>query len=152
MILCACGCGKEREEFNLRGKKIKYIWGHNPRGQLFLSENIEKRSKTRTGKHHSLKTIERMSEVNSGKNNPNYKGGKKLAKARSYAKRKQFGFVPLNDCSIDGWVGHHLDLNYVIFIPEELHKSIWHSVTKDVNMDIINDKVYEWVVNYYGLI
>jgi len=74
--------------------------------------------------------------------------GKEFCKKHN-AVRREMGFIPLNDCSIDGWVGHHLDLDYVIFIPEELHTSTYHSVTKDINMNIINDKVYEWFVDYY---
>lgn len=83
----------------------------------------------------------------------NWKGGKKLAKKKSNAKRKairkQFGFIPLNSPLIDGWVAHHIDWGYVIFIPEGLHKSVYHSVTKNINMNIINDKVYDWFINYY---
>jgi len=85
-----------------------------------------------------------------GKDSPHWKGGKKLSNIRAATKRRElFGFIPLNNPEIDGWVGHHLDLNYVIFIPEEVHKSIYHSVTKNINMDIINDKVYEWFIEYY---
>jgi hypothetical protein len=68
------------------------------------------------------------------------------------ATRRERGFIPLNNYSVDGWVGHHIDYNYVIYIPEELHKSTYHSVTKNINMDVINDKVYEWFIDYYGLI
>ncbi len=84
-----------------------------------------------------------------GKDSPNWKGGEKLARARKHAKRKRFGFIPLNECEVDGWVGHHLDWDYVIYIPEELHKSVCHSVIKNINMDIINDKVYDWFIDYY---
>lgn len=102
----------------------------------------------------SNQTREKMSDSHRGKymggNHSNWKGGKKLKYARAHAKRRNlFGFIPLNNCEVDGWVGHHLDYNYVIYIPEELHKSVYHSITKDINMDTINDKVYEWFINYY---
>ena len=104
-------------------------------------------------KHFSKEVCEKMSLSKRGKyvgkNSPSWKGGKKLMWRREHAKRKHFGYISLNNCEIDGWVGHHLDWNYVIFIPEKLHKSIWHSVTKNINMDLINDKVYEWFIGYY---
>ena len=106
------------------------------------------------GKSPSEKSRQKMSKSHKGKyignEHPNWKGGYKLKVARAHAKRKNlFGFIPLNNPEIDGWVAHHLDYNYVIFMPEELHKSVYHSVIKDINMDIINDKVYEWFVEYY---
>jgi len=108
-----------------------------------------KMSKAQLGKKLSEEHIQNISKSKMGKKNGRWNGGNKLRNARSQAKRKQFGFIPLNECLVDGWVGHHLDLNYVIYIPEELHKSIWHSVTKDINMNIINDGVYEWFINEY---
>jgi len=96
----------------------------------------------RYGKRHTKETKEKISKSH-------WKGGRKLSTARQTAVRKQFGFIPLNSCDQDGWVGHHIDFNYVIFIPEELHKSVWHSVIKNINMNLINDKVYEWFMEYY---
>jgi len=88
-----------------------------------------------------------------GSEHPKYNGGRKVAVSRSNTKRrcvrKQFGFIPLNECKEDGWVGHHIDKDYVIFIPEELHKNVWHSQKNQDSMDRINDVVYEWFVNYY---
>jgi len=81
--------------------------------------------------------------------NNNWKGGKKLSNRRRKSSRRNLGHIFLNTCDISDWVGHHLDLNYVVFIPEKLHKSIYHSVTKNRNMDLINDKVYEWFMGYY---
>lgn len=103
-------------------------------------------------KTHTKKTKIKMSKSHNGKcgkDSPSWKGGRKLSIARNNSKRKQFGFIPLNNPEVDGWVAHHLDLNYIIYIPEELHKSIYHSMIKDINMDIINDTVYKWFVGYY---
>ncbi len=131
LIPCECGCGILIKDW-VHGHPRKFVNGHNSKGV-----------------HRSTETINKMSERQTGKNNNNYRGGKKCSAARHASHRKQFGFIPLNECLVDGWVGHHIDWNYVIFIPEKLHKSIYHSVTKDVNMDIINDKVYDWFVEYY---
>lgn len=105
------------------------------------------------GKHFSEEVCKKMSVAKRGKyigeNSPFWKGGKRLMWRREHAKRKQFGYISLNNCELDNWEGHHINKEYVIFIPEELHKSIWHSITKDINMNLINDKVYEWFIDYY---
>lgn len=120
-------------------------------GKLHSKDTKLKISKTKiergssAGENHPMYGVHRY-----GEDSPHWRGGKKLSCARAHHKRRNnFGFIPLNSPEIDGWVAHHLDYNYVIFIPIELHRSIYHSVTKNINMDIINDRVYEWFVNYY---
>jgi thiamine kinase-like enzyme len=61
----------------------------------------------------------------------------KVLRVKYKCKRRQFGFIPLNEFS-EGSVFHHLDLNYGIYIPREIHKSIPHSVLHNYNMDEIN--------------
>lgn len=66
---------------------------------------------------------------------------------RQNIKRKEnLGFYPLNEWFKNS-EGHHLDRVNVIYIPMELHKSVHHSVLKDINMDIINTKALEWAKN-----
>jgi hypothetical protein len=100
------------------------------------------------GKHLSEKIKEKMSEAKKGKvfgkNNPNWKGGKKLALARVEAKRRKFGFIPLNR-PFNGSVAHHLDRIYVVYMNEEDHKSIWHSVLKNINMSEINALAFNYI-------
>lgn len=69
----------------------------------------------------------------------------KIAHKKHNSKRREFDFIPLNNPFI-GSEAHHIDANYVIYIPEEIHKSIWHSVTKNINMDEINAVAF----NYLG--
>lgn len=64
--------------------------------------------------------------------------------AKQYAQRKQFGFTTLNEY-FDSSEGHHVDLKRVIYIPKEIHKSIWHSVTKNINMEVINNAAFEFM-------
>lgn len=146
LILCKCGCEKKiivKPRHKYTGIP-KYIVGHNKnqlgkipwnKGKKATPEAIQHQSESQKGKF--------------GKKCSHWKGGSKISLAKSNARRKQRGFIPLNSCEVDGWVGHHLDLDYVVYIPEELHRSIWHSVIKDINMDIINDRTYEWFVDYY---
>ena len=157
MSLCQCGCGGEIV-ITLQHKYDgipKYINGHNSRGKTNPSYGKPCSEKTKQklrechkGKHYSQSTEFKRGEMSDEKH-PGWKGGKKLKIFRQHASRRQLGYILLNSPEVDGWVGHHLDYNYVIFIPEELHKSVRHSVTKNRNMNIINDKVYEWFVEYY---
>lgn len=86
-----------------------------------------------------------------GKENPKWKYGRKVTKARDHHIRRSYGFIPLNDCDHASWVAHHLDKEYVLYIPEELHISIRHKLTDQHSMDAINKAAIEWYVDYYGL-
>jgi len=159
MILCACGCGGEVPIGKRKDRQAKYINGHQSRGRLMGNLNPatqkhvrEKISSSMKGKHNSPKTEFKKGE-NMGKNHPRYVGGRKITAAKSHAKRDRgLGFISLNECKIDGWEGHHLNKDYVIYIPKELHHSIYHNIWTNQNMDDINFIVLQWYVLYYGLI
>lgn len=64
---------------------------------------------------------------------------------RHYNKRQRsLDFIPLNKWQ-EGYEAHHLDKVYVVYIPEEVHQSIRHSVLKDKNMDIINAIAFNYM-------
>lgn len=65
----------------------------------------------------------------------------------NFRREHNLGFIPLNRYFYDS-VAHHLDKTYVIYIPEEIHKSIQHSVLRNINMDEINAIAF----NYIGVI
>lgn len=67
---------------------------------------------------------------------------KKLRRHR--AKRRQLGFIPLTEPK-EGYVSHHLDKNYVIYMPEEEHTSIWHCVETGQGMDTINALAWNYL-------
>lgn len=78
-----------------------------------------------------------------------WKGGKQLSYRRAAAKRKgRLGFEPINEL-FEGCEGHHIDENHIIFIPKELHRSIWHSLDKPETMDKINTKALLWVLGIW---
>lgn len=79
-----------------------------------------------------------------GEDSPSWKGGYEAACIRAEEKRRGFGYIPLNDRFI-GSEGHHLDKEFVVYIPEEMHRSIWHSVVKDINMEEINALALDYV-------
>jgi len=69
-----------------------------------------------------------------------------LDKWRKYnAKRERnLDFIPLNE-PFENAEAHHLDKIYVIYIPKEVHRSIWHSVIKNINMDEINAIAFNYL-------
>jgi len=50
MILCGCGCGKQRAEFDSSGRSRKYIHGHYNRGKCFSEKHVQKMSDAHVGK------------------------------------------------------------------------------------------------------
>lgn len=60
------------------------------------------------------------------------------------AKHRQLGFIPLNKWFTDS-EAHHIDFEYVVFIPKELHTSIRHNIWTGKNMNDINAKVFDWL-------
>jgi len=118
-------------------------------GRIFCSRKC--RYEFQKGKSQSEELKIKRGCYKLGKDAHAWRGGAKLRWARANQKRRHglFGFIPLNNPEVDGWVAHHIDYDYVIFIPYELHHSIWHSIVKDINMDIINDKIYKWFIEYY---
>lgn len=63
--------------------------------------------------------------------------------AKHHAKRRDLGFVLLNK-PFNGSVGHHVDIEHVVHIPVELHKSVKHNVWTGENMNIINKLAKEF--------
>ncbi|MBA7583378.1 hypothetical protein ES708_25321 [subsurface metagenome] len=63
-------------------------------------------------------------------------------RARKTAKRKGLGFIPLNE-SFEGAEAHHISQNFVIFIPEEVHKCLYHNIWTWQNMEQINKLAIE---------
>jgi hypothetical protein len=57
--------------------------------------------------------------------------------SRKVAKRRALGFVPLNSFFVDS-DAHHINKNDVIYIPRELHRSVYHNIWTGKGMDAIN--------------
>lgn len=62
------------------------------------------------------------------------------------AKRRSLGFIKLNE-SFDCSVAHHIDKIHVVYIPEKLHKAVYHNIWTGQGMKEINAQVFEWLKN-----
>lgn len=126
----------EREKLNhgisMKGKQ-------NRLGTHQSEEARIKIGKAQIGNQHGFK--KGLASWNSGfigEKNPGWKGGYEATRRRSEEKRRQLGYIPLNDWFI-GCEGHHIDKEFIIYVPKEMHRSIYHSVIRNINMDKIND-------------
>ena len=59
-------------------------------------------------------------------------------------RERNLGFIPLNE-PFEGCEAHHIDERYVIYIPRELHQSIYHDLMRGTNMLIINALAVEYL-------
>jgi hypothetical protein len=87
---------------------------------------------------------------------PNYKREYRLEHSeqfkgywrKQHSKRERnLGFNPLNDLFV-GSEAHHIDFELVVYIPKELHRSIWHNIHTGQRMTEINDKAFEWLIEH----
>jgi len=74
-------------------------------------------------------------------------------RARSYAKRKGFGFIGINENRYKNEEWHHLHLennnSFCISIPNFIHRLISHSSFGDINMDEINALAIQYWIDPY---
>lgn len=68
----------------------------------------------------------------------------KESKRRQNAKRRQLGTVALNTWC-EGWDAHHINQDYIIYIPHHLHKSVIHNVWDGKNMEVINELAFKFL-------
>lgn len=111
--------------------------------KIYRIENPEKfkENKRNYRKTHTKEIKDYMKEYLKTKNGI-------LSKKKHYHKRyRELGFISLNDweAGTPDSEGHHLDKINVIYIPEELHKSISHNVYTGKNMDTINLRAWDYL-------
>ena len=68
----------------------------------------------------------------------------KLSCQKSEAKRRELGFIPLNEPFV-GSVAHHISQNFVIYMPKELHQNLYHNIWTWENMEQMNKLAIEFL-------
>lgn len=132
---------------SLRGKKALRRYHQSPKGKEACKKAFQKfiqlypeYSKEYTVKYRQ--THKEYLKEYQKRWNRTPKG--KKSHRKSYAKRRQLGFIPLNK-PFEGCEGHHIDFERVIYIPKKLHRSVWHSLTSGIGMDKINKLALEYL-------
>lgn len=151
-ICSVCGIKKELSEFH-KDKHTKNGYAfrckecQSARNKEWRSNNKEKISKQKklyreNNKEYIRKKLKEWNENNKEyakqRDKIYYERNKNNIMRRIYARRKSFGHNPLNE-KFPGSVGHHINRNDVIYIPEEIHKSIVHKQGDKVSMNKINE-------------
>ena len=134
-----------------KGKKLsdeerKNI-GEGHKGIICTKETKEKISKANKGKKRSKDFCKSISgDKNSmygkcGKLAPNWKGGLPL---RDHVLNES-QCIKLNK-RFPNSEGHHIMSGVIIYLPKNLHKSIWHNMRNKQNMKEINKIAYNWLI------
>ena len=160
---------KERERKNsqkyhqtIKGKetlkKASTKWRKNNPDKVkeINKKSSRKYRQTKKGKENARKRNQKYSKSEKGKRNikeryikylKTEKGRKarKRADIKKHHKRRGLGFIELNK-SFPNSHAHHIDINHILYIPAELHKSIYHNIWTKKGMIEINRKAFEWLV------
>ena len=70
----------------------------------------------------------------------------KAAMNRFQSKRRGLGSLELNE-PFEGSVAHHINKNTIVYVPKELHQSIYHNSNTGQGMVEINNAVVEWLID-----
>jgi predicted DNA-binding protein YlxM (UPF0122 family) len=136
-------------------KEIAKKIGVNHQTVLNRMKEFGIQSRTVSESLNSEEVRKKMSEAKRGEKNPNYgryfseehkrkiseanwKYGKRISNAIRNSKLRGLGFNPLNQPFLHSHMHHLQDEETVIFIPEELHRRIRHSLKTGENMNKID--------------
>jgi len=114
---------------------------HRATSNKWASENSE-RAKA-TARKWAEEHPEKMKEALT-RSEAKHPGSHSARGKKSQAKRRSFGFVPLNKPFV-GAEGHHVDNDQVIYMPKALHRSIWHRQRDNRGMAKINAVAYNFL-------
>lgn len=98
-------------------------------------------SETEQGKKtHREYAVSEKGKETQRKGNAKYSKTKrgKLTCRRKNSRRRTLGFIELNE-PFPNFEGHHIDKEFIIYIPTEMHQSVRHNVHSGVGMEEINN-------------
>ena len=120
------------------GEKRK-VFFQTEEGQQWLDEKLRGEKNGNYGKRGEETSM--FGRI--GEKSPTWNGGRAAAEER----RRGFGFIPLNE-KFPRSAAHHLDKELVLYIPKELHNSVYHNMHTGQGMEEINNLACEYV---YGI-
>ena len=131
--------GEGNEMYGLRGE-------NNPNhGRIISDEEKRNISNSLKGKSKTLEHKINNSCAQQGINREDFIGF--IDKSRPH-------LTPVKSCiqlntRFEGSEGHHITSNVVIFIPKNLHKSIWHDFKNNTNIKEINNLAFNYLIGDY---
>ena len=142
----------ERVQNNIRGKRwrLKHPYSDGDHRQRYHKSECNHARRRKYERQYFLKHPE-QANLYAKKHPEKYREYTRLWAKRHpekckerEAKRRALGFIPLNQ-SFEGSHAHHVDRLHIIYVPEKLHRSIYHNVWNGHGMKQINAKVFEWL-------
>lgn len=137
-------------------KRKKYMKKHNKKYNEEHKDEIKEYNKMHKGKTvilgsfgeegfsiNLIQTVSRHGKVYGIGSFPNANIHTPEQNRFNTMKRNLKGATFLNE-SFPGSEVHHMSKDVVIFIPKELHQSVWHNLETGKNMDEINGKALIW--------
>jgi len=130
-----------REKAKISNKTYKLLHSAELKVQMstYYKTNKERLS-ARKKSYYMENRSERLSKDKFFRQTPK---GKAISK-RHKSNRRGLNFVPLNEW-FTGSEAHHVDKEYVIYVPMEMHQSNRHSLLKDRNMGMINGLAFKFL-------
>jgi hypothetical protein len=124
------------------------------KGRIKSPETCAKLSAVQLGRKKSPEACAKMSASHRGKpisketlakrSASQWRGGTQISRRKVKAKRRDLGFVPLNEPLL-GCEGHHVDKEQVIHMPKKLHRSVYHNHYTGQGMAKINAIAYNFL-------
>ncbi len=133
------------QEYNmsLNGKKVINQYQKDYRNKH--NEELKEYNKKYSKEHkEELKLNRKEYDKTYRKKYNNSLRGKEVRKRRKHKRRRNLGFNPLNNWFEESHA-HHIDKINVIYISIKLHKSIYHNLFKNININEINIKTWDFL-------
>ena len=131
------------------------------KAEIIHRYEVKEYRNTEKGKSVNKKSSKKYSQSDNGKErikkyNQSDKGKERIKKysqsdkgkitiSKTQAKRnRNMGFIPLNNPQ-PNYDGHHINKEYIIYIPHDTHNSIYHNHNKPYTLIIINKIAWEYL-------
>lgn len=145
---------EHKEEINI--KNNEYNKNHKDERKLYKKhyDDTHKEEKAIYGNYYYNTHKEEIKEYNRLYLKTN--NGKKLDRRKKSKRNRNLGFIPLNNTQLNH-DSHHIDKDYIINIPKDLHQKYRHNHKKSDTMIEINKLAFEYLysnplnINYDNL-
>ena len=129
-----------------RKKETDRLWEENNKEyrKKYQQEYIKKNKKRIQKRDHEKYLKNREKKLTYQKEYSKTSEGKTNIKKRDIKRRRELGFIPLNE-PFKNSHGHHINDEEIIYIPKELHMRFPHNHKKIETMVIINTAIIEWL-------
>lgn len=137
-----------RDVLNFRKREyhLKYYKDHKEAIIARTRKYSENRKEMMTKSQKKYRELHRLEINQRAKEYRQTPKGQLNSKKCVNKRQRNLGFIPINK-KFENSNAHHINKDFVIYIPQELHKSVSHNVFSNKNMKRINDIAFGWLCN-----